>query len=154
MYLSILLAILAECEGQQQQEQLQRRQQRQPQQQQRQRPTREGTRRQRRHRTDKAKLIQHYLKKNGRLEGMVRIVDGLRENEGFLFFIFNFSFLIDSIQFRIDPFRQRGDLPFGQVGLDLRRRMGHSRCDGGLPRAGLLGRGPGDAQLHVRACQM
>ncbi|XP_046635916.1 lysyl oxidase homolog 2-like isoform X2 [Daphnia pulicaria] len=82
MYLSILLAILAECEGQQQQEQLQRRQQRQPQQQQRQRPTREGTRRQRRHRTDKAKLIQHYLKKNGRLEGMVRIVDGLRENEG------------------------------------------------------------------------
>jgi hypothetical protein len=93
MYLSILLAILAECEGQQQQEQLQRRQQRQPQQQQRQRPTREGTRRQRRHRTDKAKLIQHYLKKNGRLEGMVRIVDGLRENEGFSFSIF--SFLID-----------------------------------------------------------
>ena len=76
--LTILFAILAECEGQQQQQQrIQPRQQ-----QQRQRPVRDGTRRQRRHRTDKAKLIQHYLKKNGRLEGMVRIVDGVLENEG------------------------------------------------------------------------
>ena len=75
VYLIILLSILAECEGQQQR--IQPRQQSQ-----RQRPVRDGTRRQRRHRTDKAKLIQHYLKKNGRLEGMVRIVDGVLENEG------------------------------------------------------------------------
>lgn len=78
LYLSVLLAILAECEGQQQQQQ----QQVQRQGQQRQRPIRDGTRRQRRHRTDKAKLIQHYLKKNGRLEGMVRLVDGVHANEG------------------------------------------------------------------------
>nr|CAH0101414.1 unnamed protein product [Daphnia galeata] len=77
VYLTILLAILAACEGQQQQQRIQPRQQSQ-----RQRPVRDGIRRQRRHRTDKAKLIQHYLKKNGRLEGMVRIVDGVLENEG------------------------------------------------------------------------
>lgn len=42
-------------------------------------------RRQRRHRSDKAKLIQHYLKKNGRLEGMIRLVDGIHDNEGINF---------------------------------------------------------------------
>ena len=41
-----------------------------------------SSRRERRHRSDKAKLVQHYLKKNGRLEGMVRLVDGLYDFEG------------------------------------------------------------------------
>jgi hypothetical protein len=125
VYLTILLAILAACEGQQQQQRIQPRQQSQ-----RQRPVRDGIRRQRRHRTDKAKLIQHYLKKNGRLEGMVRIVDGVLENEGttFAFSSLNLLNFIISFFFFFPPFskyRQRGDLPFGQVGLHLRRRMGH-----------------------------
>lgn len=38
--------------------------------------------RQRRHRGERAQLIRHYLKKNGRLEGMVRLVDGTHPNEG------------------------------------------------------------------------
>lgn len=38
--------------------------------------------RQRRHRTDKAKLVRQYLKKNGRLEGMIRLVDGVNPYEG------------------------------------------------------------------------
>ena len=38
--------------------------------------------RQRRHRNDKAKLVRQYLKKNGRLEGMVRLVDGPHPYEG------------------------------------------------------------------------
>jgi hypothetical protein len=38
--------------------------------------------RQRRHRNDKAKLVRQYLKKNGRLEGMVRLVDGVHPYEG------------------------------------------------------------------------
>lgn len=70
-WLLVLLAIgLALCDAQQQEQRTQRR-----------RPARDG-RRQRRHRTDKARLIQHYLKKNGRLEGMVRLVDGLNDFEG------------------------------------------------------------------------
>lgn len=32
--------------------------------------------RHRRHRSDKAKLLRNFLKKNGRLEGMIRLVDG------------------------------------------------------------------------------
>lgn len=36
----------------------------------------------RQHRNDKARLIRHYLRKNGRLEGMIRLVDGSNENEG------------------------------------------------------------------------
>ena len=71
--LAVLMAVVAQCEGQQQQQQQQRR-----------RPLRDG-RRQRRHRSDKAKLIQHYLKKNGRLEGMIRLVDGIHDNEGINF---------------------------------------------------------------------
>ena len=42
----------------------------------------QGAIRPRRHRNDKAKLIRQYLKKNGRLEGMVRLVDGAEPHEG------------------------------------------------------------------------
>ena len=43
-----------------------------------------GPRRQRRHRNDKAKLVRQYLKKNGRLEGMIRLVDGQQDHEGLI----------------------------------------------------------------------
>lgn len=66
----VLVVVLALCDAQQPEQRTQRR-----------RPARDG-RRQRRHRTDKARLIQHYLKKNGRLEGMIRLVDGLGDFEG------------------------------------------------------------------------
>ncbi len=41
-----------------------------------------AARRHRRHRTDKAKLIRNFLKRNGRLEGMVRLVDGPHPHVG------------------------------------------------------------------------
>ena len=48
-------------------------------------PSPVGVRRQqrpRRHRTDKAKLIRDFLKKNGRLEGMVRLINGPNAHAG------------------------------------------------------------------------
>ncbi len=67
------------------------------------RSARDGPRRQRRQqRNDRAKLVRQFLKRNGRLEGMVRLVDGAHDYEGlhiknpFLhcLFVFSFSFMI------------------------------------------------------------
>ena len=47
------------------------------------RSARDGPRRQRRQqRNDRAKLVRQFLKRNGRLEGMVRLVDGAHDYEG------------------------------------------------------------------------
>lgn len=91
LVLTLLTAILALCEAQQQEQQLRP---------QRRRPARDGSaRRQRRHRTDKAKLIQHYLKKNGRLEGMIRLVDGVTDFEGIFHSFFDFFLKLIPIEF-------------------------------------------------------
>ena len=56
-----------------------------------------ASQRQRRHRGNRAQLIRQYLKKNGRLEGMVRLVDGTHPNEGqfMTFFLFLFFYSAD-----------------------------------------------------------
>lgn len=41
-----------------------------------------SAKRHRRHRSDRAKLIRQYLKKNGRLEGMIRLADSTDPHQG------------------------------------------------------------------------